>query len=723
MKISKSCVAADWRNETGSKVREILRVNSLVGVYGKPPTTVCSAKAIGKTSLSRNLSVAKLGAIILVLFWAPWSQANEQRSADCATTQARCPYDSGQVVPRAPWPGKDERMPFEVQFFDEKAARQALDQLVQRAEALASTPMDSLTLSSVLRRAESQAVAEVKKGTQNLRARFSRAGRTAEGWIKYLDFDAFECALQKPEELSEQSLQRMFGRLAAGHAGLELRCFAELRESVRRLLLRRQATKTADANQLELTRREMLTRLVAWLREYAQTGSPQALVEAAEAYRWLEELGLADGLAPVPAELAHQPALVAGISERLVHEVLSRPVEDVSPVYDVILGSHLYGTGRTRGQLGAELVPSSKRALLALVIEGSVQTESNGYNGPVRFFSKGNTSFETKSLLQITGRGLTAWHAETAAQTSSHLEWLYAVRGGALVETLAWRRAMSQKPLAEYIAARHAEDRLNRRIDRQLREAVDRANQWFNTQVVVPLRDRGLYPKDFRFWTTDKMIFATGTLPLRPLGPTSAPPKLGPETDCFVCLHESMANIAWFGVLAGRILEEEGLLRQAEAVWGRIPERFQRPPDEEAWTVVLAEKGPLFVSFRDNQIRITFRGRSYRRGDRSYPGMDITVTYLLVSDAEGVVAKRVGELEIYPPGFRPGQRRLSAREQVLRTLIERRLSKVFDAEWRPTVLRLQPTASGNKAVVLRWQELIAQNGWLAVGFKVVDAAE
>jgi hypothetical protein len=151
-----------------------------------------------------------------------------------------------------------------------------------------------------------------------------------------------------------------------------------------------------------------------------------------------------------------------------------------------------------------------------------------------------------------------------------------------------------------------------------------------------------------------------------------------------------------------------------------LPERFAAQEGEEPWTIVFARQNPIRVSFADDGFSVTIRGRRYYKGENRHPGMDVTAVYKIVKGEQGFQAIRQGDLQIVPPGFVPGSgKRLSARQTVIRTLLQRRFGRIFDAR----ILLEDMTLPGDweKAGKMRPVHLACQGGWLVVAWNRVAA--
>jgi hypothetical protein len=565
--------------------------------------------------------------------------------------------------------------------------------------------------------ASQRAQKECQAAFRRLEERLEIAGPSAEGWKEYIDYPRLKGIMEKREPWSADFLGRIYQRLAAGHPGLELRCFADLRESLRSYLLRERSLGDEQTTPRVLEVGQQLARAV---RDCAVNPSPEKLIEIYQTFSWLQILGF-DGV--WARELTHAfggPNLQVRISDRLVQAGVDRPVEDTGPFEDVILGTYLVGTSRTRGHLKAVLVPSDRAGLVGLVLEGTIHTEARGFNGPVQVITQGQTAITAEKLLALGRKELISFPAYSEACTNSEICDLWATRGGALVEAIAWRRAWSQKPLADAIAAEHAETRMNRRLDEEVGTRLADANRRFSQRLSDSLQERGLYPQVIAWRTTTSFVEGLGWQKGRGgLGSPSMPPQAFSEHDLLVGIHETAINFALAETFGGMILGEAELRQWAEEVWGRVPSWMEVEDPAEPWTIVLAPERPIEVAFRGDLLSITIRGQAYRKGERSFPGMDVTAIYRLEDSAEGRVAVRQGDLQIYPPGFKEEERKLTAREQVLRTLLARRFAKVFPERWvGPRIEWSRKDTDTEAPIVLRTAGWTTIEGWLLIGWSL-----
>jgi hypothetical protein len=144
--------------------------------------------------------------------------------------------------------------------------------------------------------------------------------------------------------------------------------------------------------------------------------------------------------------------------------------------------------------------------------------------------------------------------------------------------------------------------------------------------------------------------------------------------------------------------------------------KFQVPEkqgEEKELSITLDPKAPVTVAFERDQVVLVLHGTEYATSDKSYPAMNVTSRWDIVTTGKGVRLVRRPQLEIYPPGFVPGAgKRLPVRLQALRTMLNRRFSRLLPTELdlnnpdKPEAMRGLPEGRFNRAT--------AANGWFVV---------
>jgi hypothetical protein len=288
-------------------------------------------------------------------------------------------------------------------------------------------------------------------------------------------------------------------------------------------------------------------------------------------------------------------------------------------------------------------------------------------------------------------------------------------KGHRLVERIGWKRAGQQQSEAEEIASRHAEARLNERVDKQAADPVERANRTYVDKYYRPFTDRKLFPQMLRFSTTQSAIALTGLQAGGgKLAAPAAPPTVVEGADMSLRLHESAVNNLAFDALAGRTVYEEKVQAAVTDALGHLPEKMKGDDDGKPWAITLAPRQPISVTFADDAWKITIRGVRFAKGPDVYPGMNISAAYKIVKSAQGFKAVRQGDIQVFPPDFVPGKQ-IDAHRQVVRKLLEKRFAKIFEPEIPGAGLDLP----GRWKVVGKLVpiQVVCRDGWLTIAWK------
>lgn len=504
----------------------------------------------------------------------------------------------------------------------------------------------------------------------------------AEDWRKFLTLDAVEQQLAQPGAMDLPTLDAAHAKFNSGYDGLGLVWFLDVRDTLRQYLT---TARAIGDTQLRTKYAAVLDLLAKRLGTYMANPNPDDASYVTIYLDWLHEAGQADWIASaIRKSLSHSNVYVQ-VSAGMIASRVNNPVSESSPVDDYILGTEIHGTGTTTGQVTARLTPCEEQATIDLMFDGVTASSSIGHNGPVQICTTGNTHIQGLKRLLVVRDTVTSLPTTSSAGTATSINDIQDFKDRQLVERIAWKRADKQKGEAEAIASQHATWRFNARMDEQADTMLKRMNDSVNKKFHKPLADHRLLPEEIRTRTTaDYLEAIVKTSPNGYLGaPTVPPEKIEGSRDFAVQCHESAINNLTGAALSGIILEDKRFQETVTTYFG-LPERIQTEGDKEEWAITFAKQQPITAAFKDGGFSITVRGAGYRNADRDYPGMNVTVNYKIHNTPRGLAAIRQGKLKIVPPGFSPDQgRQLSAREQVLRNMLERRFDRVFDLEILP----------------------------------------
>lgn len=570
-----------------------------------------------------------------------------------------------------------------------------------------------------LTRADLQEVkAELVQAVTRLDRRLSAAGDNGADWREYLQWDRMQNELQGDGDPDLSVLDAVYKKYTAGHEGLELVWFVEVRMALQRY---RAVAHSVDNPKFKPAYEQLLDALATHLQAYAAQPTAEGALVIGRALGQLEDARQAPALVRAIRHHLARPNLFLEVSAEVISAGITGPVDETAPVRDVILGTDIYGTGQTTGRTSVELFPDARYGVVDTVFLGITKTDNVGYHGPVRIYSNGTTRIGARKRLWINATGLASLPAVSKAVTESKITGIRSNRGSRFVERMAWKRAAKQKALAEWIASRHAEQRVNGRIDSQAAEMLGRVNEAFAEKFRQPLLRRRLFPQQLCFSTTDTALHvlslqADGSQ----LAAPSPPPQLPEQPDLALRVHQSMVNNLAASALSGMTLRYETYKATVVEVLGELPERMKAEEDQEPWAIDFARRQPISVKFADGKLTVTVRGRGYYKGKDRHPGMNVTAVYKILKTEQGFKGVRQGELQIFPPGFVPGSgKTLSTRQIVIRKLLETRFGQIFKEEMVGEGLELP--GKWGKLGKMKPGQLVCKDGWLTVTWKRVPA--
>jgi hypothetical protein len=559
-----------------------------------------------------------------------------------------------------------------------------------------------------------QAKIRLLEAVGRLDQRLIEAGPSGDGWRKYLQWESLQNELRRPQGPDAATMTKTYQRYAADADGLELVWFIDVQQALRNYLA---IAKAVDNPQTKTAYDGVLDSLATHLQSYARKPTTDGALAISEALRWLTDAGQAPELVQAIQHYYVRPNVVAALSEAIVGAGIAAPVDDTMPVRDCILGTDLHATAHTVGQTTVELCPNAELAVVDAMFFGATMSATIGYHGPVTAQGDATTTFGARKRMWIDADGLYSHPAVSNAVTQSVLQDIQSNRGRQMVEKMAWRRADKQHAETDCIAARHAEQRLNQRIDQQAEETLQKANEAYESKFRQPFREHKVFPQNLQFSTTEHVLRVVGLEAgnSRLAAPT-APPPVVEGADMSLCVHESMVNNLAADALAGRTVHEQKVQSAAVDLLGRLPERMRGDDDGQPWAILFARRQPISVSFADGGYTVTIRGAKYIKGEDAHPGMNVSATYKITKSPQGFKAVRQGEIEVFPPGFVPGKgETLSGRQQVIRRLLAKRFAKVFEPEivGEGFVLPGKWEAAGKMLPI----QCDCRDGWLVAAWK------
>jgi hypothetical protein len=560
----------------------------------------------------------------------------------------------------------------------------------------------------------------LRRALEPLRALLARSKSGAD-WKEYLDWPALEAQAASGAAADPAALRELQQLFDAPETGLDMPEFV----GVRRALTRH--AEAADAARGTGSARfgQRLTALAGALRGAAAGGSTESLASVPPLLERLVESGQAAGLVREIRGSFARPNILLAVQERLVNTAIDRPIDTPMPVDEVMLGTRIRGMGRTTGNVRIDFVPAADRAAVDLVLVARNVSTTRGVRGPVTVHSLGVTDLGARRRIFVTPDSITASSVEATADTDSQITGIGVSSRCArrLIRKVASRKVAQSMPQAEAIASGRARDRLRSQFEEQTAPVLDQFRGQFRDRVRAPLEARGLYPEMLILGTSaTELVVTARKAQAAQLAAGSPPPAPDPGNVITASVHESAVNNIFEQRFGGRRLTQDDVAKMAREFQAPMPASLDNEADQQPWAVTFAKHRPITLSAQDGRVKLMVRGDKFVSGEREFPGMDIWATYAIGRAPFGIVLLREGDVQIYPPGFRPGSgEKLSPAETSLRRILQRRFDKLLKPEIE--IPDLEP--KGQLAVVgrLPMNELVARrDGWIVAGWRQAGAA-
>lgn len=540
----------------------------------------------------------------------------------------------------------------------------------------------------------------------NLEAFFAQAGTVRQAdWLRFLRVDQIRQELDS-QSPSVQNLIQIEKNTRQNYPGLELPPVAQFRRdliaytnavrfgadpaaTVRGLDQRLQSLATEireSDNDASLDRQRDLGLIVNYLTASQQTPELVSAIRGRYSY----------------------PAGQVWVSAPFMQQYLSRPVNNASPVNELILGTTLRGNACLVGQVTPVLVPNPSAATIRLTLNGRITSQNIGYNRGVRLRTSSTANVVACETVQLSDYGLVQFNDtgvnSTFASRINSIE-----HNLKIVRKIATNRAAEQKPQADAIGQQRLERRLATQYHQQLGEQLAEGNVRLQPQSMPILTRLGLSRPQRSSWTTSNFLSLAWTAgepdQLAAPGPCPLPvPGYGATAQ----LHQSLAINYLDTVLAGRVIRSEDLDEFARQ-FGAVPGgRLQNESEGEPWSITMAGYHPVEVEFNNNLISFQIRTTQLDRGDQTLPQpATIRADYAIELIDGAIQLRRQGDVDIQFAG-RAGR---GLRAVTLRSFLKDKFDQVFaptlfDYPRRPTD-RLPPGAPPIRIV-----SMATAGGWL-----------
>ncbi|MCG8583608.1 MAG: hypothetical protein MI757_02740 [Pirellulales bacterium] len=556
-----------------------------------------------------------------------------------------------------------------------------------------------------------EAKSRLKESVAKLNTYLDENGENGVGWKKYFGWPELQEQLADDATPSLKTLTKIRGKFVADEEGLDWPIYADVGDDLIRYA---DIVRYSAAEDQKVVFDAQLKALADDLDKYKAQPTELGAFAIGARLGYLDATGQADKLVRAIRKDLSKTNLFVQTSAAFVDASMSKDVDQTHPLTDFILGTSISGTTRMIGRLSAGLADSKDSAVIQTKMIGTVHSDTVGHKGPATIWTKGTTSVDATMPLRFTGDRLTPEAPSATCSTSTEFQGL--CTRPKFLQNAAWRRAYQSKGSAEYVAARHAETRVENRMAAQGEEAADEANRKLDAKFRLPLLRLRAYPETMAVSsTTDHLTIAAIQADGSQIAAPTEAPNLEDGSDLAVRVHETMLNNLTARVLAGNTYTDEELKETLKNLTGKVPEELQDNEDKDPWSITFTKVRPMICGFDDEHFTLVIQGSKYTSGEKEYKSMNISVKYKMEKTDKGSKLTRVGEIQFAPPGHKPGKT-LSAGQIALRTILQKKLKNVF----KPVIESDGLEFSGRlkKVGKLRLSQLASDDGWMTLAWKL-----
>jgi len=194
-----------------------------------------------------------------------------------------------------------------------------------------------------------------------------------------------------------------------------------------------------------------------------------------------------------------RPARLATIkvSRQLLAEKIEQDVNKQEYIRDVIASLPVQGPAFTRARTYVRMMPTADRSTVDILLQGVCDTDTVGSTRGVSISSHGVTQFSAIKRLMLTSGGLRALPTVSSANTEIQTTGIDASQPrlrGRIARRIASSRVDETRGQATWESARHAEQRINAALDREVEELLAQIRPQLHrtmTELAAVERDTG----------------------------------------------------------------------------------------------------------------------------------------------------------------------------------------------------------------------------------------
>lgn len=383
------------------------------------------------------------------------------------------------------------------------------------------------------------------------------------------------------------------------------------------------------------------------------------------------------------------------------------------PIRGMFAGSWAEGTGELEGKLDLQFQSSPLTAKWLLQFSGRSRGWTRSWERRIRV-----TADATTDLSGTTRATWTPWRLSFEPPVvSSEAEVRFRqidAPGTWLRRRLSQQRTLQRRQWAERDTRREAEMTLRSQfieLGEELTELEQRLayqfgrGHWATSGRLVPEVRISSVP-DLLTWQACYPSAAPGRL-------TTAPPWTSPCDGIRVSVAEAAIESYLTASWGGRVWRGESLVPEFSA-WFGDPDSSPRDSEVSDLEVTFGES-PFRIRLEEERIEISLQCQSLRLGGTKYPPLSVALVYEPHFDELTWSWRRLGTPQIHFEPEGSEERLVSGRQQTLRLVAQRRLSRILPETFQGDLPRWELSESkALRASVIRQQ---VASGWWQLEFE------
>ncbi|MDO4570355.1 MAG: hypothetical protein Q4D38_08230 [Planctomycetia bacterium] len=555
----------------------------------------------------------------------------------------------------------------------------------------------------------------------------------ASKWKRALMWDKLKPALDPKNDVSLEDLRMVHACFSTGVYGMELQLFAKVRVALENYLGLHACANESVARARHMSVAKKLATLLI-LADKNPNGNVQRGVESA--LRWMTWMGQAPDLVENTRNLWNFSNIAIHFNQSVFQNFGENAIERDQKVRENIYNATITGNSHFSGRLGISPITNDNFIELEISLAGTATGQTNAHAGPAIITSVSSNRVEATKRIRVKPDGLSSTPAVANISGNSEIVRVQDRFSRPMVESAAERRAYARKDETQGILLSRNESRLERELNESIDPALQKWERQISHDILFHLAPRGLRPANTTMWSDPagahvKTEFACNSGLMAP----TLPPEIAENCDIQIAIHESALQNIFSGFLSGMKLDSSARTQFQTGAPQWLKNALESAPKEnseaaqgqndDSWELRFPCDYPISTNFDENTVSLTIQADRIINEDKTYPAINIAVTYAFVTEGEKCFLVRQDGIEMLPPDFNPEvQKRLPAQIISLRRVLSRRLKDIFPERVEVREIALGENVSGEGAAALSQNMTLAPvflqscNGWLQIGFCV-----